>query len=156
MDLKYVNPFINATINTIETMMGETPQRLAPYSKESSATQGDISGIIGFTNEVTSGWVAISLGTDSALKMYELMMGDVVDDLNADVCDCVGEIANIIAGNAKALFSDQDFTFQITIPTVIVGKKHSISQSSGTKVVVVPFKLKNDITFTLEISMKKM
>lgn len=136
-------------------MMGESPQRLAPYSKEHSATQGDISGIIGFTNEAISGWVAICLATDSALKIYELMMGDPVDDLNADVRDSVGEIANIIAGNAKALFSDQNFSFNITIPTVIVGKKHTISQSSGTNVVVVPFKLENDITFTLEISMKR-
>lgn len=154
MDVKYINPFINATVMTIEMMLGSTPVRQAPYMKDNSIAQGDISGIIGFADRKLSGSVALSFPTSSVLKVYESMMGEKVSRVNTDVQDSVGELANIIAGTAKKEFDEIDVQFHISIPTVVVGNNHTITHKAGTPVVVVPFKMEGDIEFTLEISMK--
>ncbi|NQS99060.1 MAG: chemotaxis protein CheX [candidate division Zixibacteria bacterium] len=69
MNVKYINPFIEAVMNTMETILRVKPERLAPVLKDSSLTQGDISGIIGFTSKDISGAVALSFPTQTALKV---------------------------------------------------------------------------------------
>lgn len=139
---------------TIEMMLGSTPIRQAPYMKDNSIAQGDISGIIGFADRALSGSVALSFPTKSVLEVYELMMGEKVSRINTDVQDRVGELANIIAGTAKKYFDEINVQFHISIPTVVVGNNHTITPRVGTPVVVVPFKMAGNIEFTLEISMK--
>ncbi len=154
MDVKYINPFINASVHTIQTMLGLTPERQNAFIKDDATAQGDVSGIIGFADKNISGSVALSFPTATALKIYELMMGEKVSRINSDVQDSVGELANIVTGTAKSEFSSLNVTFHISIPTVVVGKNHRITHKVGTPVVVIPFKLDDELEFTLEISMK--
>lgn len=135
-------------------MLGLTPERQNAFIKDDATAGGDVSGIIGFADKNISGSVALSFPIATALKIYELMMGEKVDHINPDVQDSVGELANIVTGTAKSEFSNMNVTFHISIPTVVVGKNHRIAHKVGTPVVVIPFKLDEDLEFTLEISMK--
>jgi len=51
MDVKLINPFINATLNVLQTMAFVKCQAGKPYLKKDNVAQGDVSGIIGFTGE---------------------------------------------------------------------------------------------------------
>ena len=153
MNVEYINPFIEAVFNTMKTMLGVKPERLTPVIKDNPLTQGDVSGIIGFASKNVSGAVALSFPTDTALKVYQLMMGEPVSQINSDVQDVVGELANIVAGGAKKLFSDAGFSFHISIPTIVVGRNHIITHKLDVPVVIVPFKLGSS-PFSMEITMK--
>ena len=155
MDIKYINPFIRATITTIETMLSLTPKRLAPFLKNDQNATGDISAIIGFAGKTISGTVAISMPHKASLDIYELMTGEPVNKMTDDVQDGICELINIVAGAAKQDFYDLDLTFHISIPLVIVGSNHMISHKSGTMALVIPFELGDEIKFTLEVSVKK-
>ena len=60
------------------------------------------------------------------------------DDLNAEVADAVGELANMIAGGAKAQL--EEYEMSITLPTVIIGCYESIEFPSDTPSLCIGFK----------------
>ena len=153
MDVKYVNPFINAIVNTMETMMDVSPNRGTPYLKGEHSTQGDISSVIGFAGKHVSGSVALSFPLPVALKIYSLMMGETVYRITNDVQDVVGEIANIVAGAAKAEMSEQGLSFDLSIPTVVVGKGHRIGCKIDVPIMVIPMEIGKH-RFVMEITMK--
>ena len=153
MDVKYINPFINSVVNTMETMVNTSPKRLAPFLKDNNVARGDVSGIIGFASQEIVGSVALTFPEITAKKIYSIMMDEEVNGINEDIQDTVGELANIIAGGAKEELSAMGITYHISIPTVVVGKNHSIVHKGGTPVMVIPFELENH-AFFMEISMK--
>jgi chemotaxis protein CheX len=153
MDVKYINPFVNSVANTMQTMLGVTVEMQPIFLKGEKLTHGDVSGIIGFGGKDVSGSVVLSFPTDTALKVYEKMMGEITSRINNDVQDTIGELANIVAGGAKKDFSEEGLSFHISIPTVVVGKNHTLGYKIDIPTVVIPFNLGKN-TFTMEISMK--
>ncbi|UCD30885.1 MAG: chemotaxis protein CheX, partial [Desulfobacterales bacterium] len=59
MDVNIINPFINATLNILETMAFVKSEAGKPYLKKDSVVQGDVSDIVGITGE-TNGTVAVT------------------------------------------------------------------------------------------------
>ncbi|NQS99061.1 MAG: chemotaxis protein CheX [candidate division Zixibacteria bacterium] len=80
-------------------------------------------------------------------------MGKPVGQINSDVQDKVGELANIVAGGAKEIFSKSGLSLHISIPTVVVGKNHVITHKFDVPLVIVPFMLGSS-PFSMEISLK--
>lgn len=153
MDARFINPFISSVENAMKTILGVQAVQLAPSIKHGNVAEGDISGIVGFASNVVNGSIALTFPADTALEMYKKMIGESVTDLNDDIRDSVGELANIIAGGAKKELAEMDFSYEISLPTVVMGRNHSISHRGGTPVVVIPFKF-DSYMFEMEISMK--
>ena len=153
MDVKYITPFVESVFHTMSTMLGETPKRKEMQMKNDNPANGDISGIVGFASDKIYGSVALTFPSETAIKCYNMMVGDNVDMITDDVRDTVGELTNIVAGGAKKKYADQDLSFDISIPTIVLGKNHVLSHKVGTPVVVVPFMI-GEHPFVMEISVK--
>lgn len=153
MDVQYINPFIDAVMNCMETMVGITPDRKPPYVKTDKANQGDISGIIGFAAVNVSGSIALSFPKESALKIHNTLMGENVFEITTEVRDGIGELTNIVAGGAKSKLSEMGISFNISLPTIIVGREHEIHHKTDSPVIVVPFELRKH-RFLMEVTMK--
>jgi len=152
MDVQYINPFINSLLNAFEMMLNVIPEREAIYLKEGISLTGDVSGIIGFADKNITGSIALCFPRNTALKVYSLLMGEELASIDENVRDSVGELANIVAGGAKQSFSEAGLTYNISIPTIIIGKNHSIAHKIGTDVVVIPFFF-GRYKFSMEVSM---
>jgi len=153
MNVELINPFITAVFDTMETMVGMTPTREAPYVKDHALPQGDVTGIIGFAEKDVIGSVALSFPIETILKIYNLMMGESESRITREVQDLAGELTNIVAGGAKKQFSQSGVSFHISIPTIVVGRNHTIHHQLNTSVLVIPFHLEKH-PFILEVSMK--
>jgi len=153
MDVKYINPFVDAVYHTMTTMLGDTPKRKEVRMKDDNKAYGDISGIIGFASKNICGSVALTFPTETAVKCYNMMVGDSTEKITDDVRDTVGELTNIVAGGAKKIYAEQGLSFNISIPTVVLGKNHILSHKGGTPVANVPFII-GDYPFVMEISIK--
>jgi len=153
MNVEIINPFVNAVFNTFETMVGKCPTRESPYLKDNARAQGDVTGVIGFAEKKLHGSVALSFPSFTAIKVYNAVMGENVNRLTRDVQDLVGELANIVAGGTKQVLAEKDLSHHISIPTIIVGKDHSIRHQLNIPVLVVPFTLEGD-PFILEVTLK--
>ena len=49
MDVRFINPFIDATTDVLTTMAGIAPKAGKPFLKKNDLASGDVSGIIGLT-----------------------------------------------------------------------------------------------------------
>ena len=134
MDVKYINPFILAVQNVFDTMI-DVPFKLGkPSLKADKNPLYEISSIIGLSGGVT-GCVVINLSETLALQLISALTGEETTEMDADATDAIGEIANMIAGNAKKDFPGQTTT--ISIPSVVIGK-HKVSYPTGLPIVSIP------------------
>jgi len=143
MDARFVNAFLDGTINVLKTMAFVEP-RLAgkPYLKKDNMAVGDISGIIGLTG-AARGSLALSFSGGCILRVVSNMLGEEITDLNADIQDAVGEITNMISGAARKNLEAKGFNIAAAIPTVVFGKGHSIIHVMGGPSIIIPFETDN-------------
>ena len=132
----YVNPLMAATRTVFETMLGCTPKRTNLALKKTMEPQFDLSAVIGITGRA-NGTIVLSLSKGAALEVLNRMVGVEVTEIDADVCDAVGELTNMIAGSAKAKLSKMELS--ISIPNVISGKGHNIHYPSCVKPMCIIF-----------------
>jgi chemotaxis protein CheX len=150
MDVKYINPFIGAVKKLFGTMI-DVPFKLGqPSLKKSNLPEYEISGIIGLSGNV-SGCVVINLSQEIALQLVSALIGDEVNELDEDCTDAIGEIANMIAGNAKTDFPSGGTS--ISVPSVVVGK-HKVSYPSGLPIIAIPC-LTDKGELVIEVALKE-
>ena len=94
----------------------------------------EISSIIGLSGNV-SGSVVISLTHEVAYQLVSHLIGEEVNEMDEVCTDAIGEIANMIAGNAKTDFPTEDNS--ISVPSVVIGK-HKVSYPSGIPIITIP------------------
>ncbi len=149
MDVKLINPFIDATLNVLETMAFVKAEAGEPYLKRDSVASGDVTGILGLIGEA-SGTISVSFTDKCILPIVSSMFGEKIVEMNDDIKDAVGEITNMISGQARKKLDELGRSLQAAIPTVIMGKNHSINHMTSTEVVAIPFDTENG-KFTIEV-----
>lgn len=136
MRAEYINPFIDSSISVFETMLGCSTKRTGLSVCEKFAPEYDITGLIGLSGKA-AGDIVISFEKSLALKATEALVGDKYETITDDVIDTIGELTNMIAGNAKTQM--EELKLKLALPTVIVGKNHSIRFPSKVKPISLAF-----------------
>ena len=70
------------------------------------------------------------------------MFGETVLHINQEVEDAVGEITNMISGDARRELAEKGIVLKAAIPTVISGKNHSIKHMAKGPSIAIPFSTK--------------
>ncbi len=153
MDASFINPFINATLNVLETMAFIKSKAGAPYLKKDDVATGDLTGIIGLTGE-SNGTIAVTFDEGSILKIVSNMFGEEMTELNHEIADAVGELTNMIAGQARRELEQIGKIFEAAIPSVISGKGHTIVHYSDGPKIAIPFSTEGG-KFTIEVCLEK-
>ena len=151
MDVKYINPFLEGTIEVLKTMAFVNPRPGKPYLKKNNLAKGDVTGIIGLTGAI-KGSLALSFSTGSILKIVSNMLGEEMTSLNSEIIDAVGEITNMVSGAARKRIEAMGFSIYASIPTVVSGKDHSVMHVLGEPSIVIPFEMEEG-PFVVDISM---
>jgi len=149
MDVEIINPFIDATMNVLETMASITPRPGKPYLKKAKLARGEVTGVIGLTGEV-SGTLSVSFTKTSILSVVSNMFGEEMKEINEEIMDAVGEITNIISGQARQKLEESGRSMKSAIPVVITGKNHTITHITPFPVFAVDFSTDNG-EFAIEV-----
>ncbi len=153
LSVEWINPFIEATYSIIEAVAAVKVSMDKPLKIRQSNTVGyDVSGIIGLTGEAT-GSIALSFPKKTALNIVSDFIGEDVLGIDSDTMDAVGELTNMIAGRAKKLFAEKGIRMKISIPTVILGKGHTINTKKNIPSIEIPFKSEEG-DFAILVSLK--
>jgi chemotaxis protein CheX len=136
MNVEYINPFVTSVISVFHTMLGAELTRGQPFVKTGSQPRHDISGVIGLSGKAR-GTIVLSLDREAALRTTEVMIHERPLHIDANVIDAVGELANMIAGSAKARL--EEFELSVSLPSVIMGKGHCVEFPSNTQPICIPF-----------------
>jgi len=139
LNAAYVNPFLSATIRLFEQMFGITPVVGSIYLDERAHThRWDISAVMVLTGNAI-GVVALRL---TRLLSDKLLVKTGVtwkeEDERLDLVNgMVGELVNIIAGNASGELKDLDI--EISVPIVVQGTNHTVAWPDKEPVLAIPF-----------------
>ncbi|BHH83360.1 chemotaxis protein CheX [Desulforhopalus sp. 52FAK] len=87
------------------------------------------------------GLLAVHCPTVVATEITSSFLGMDVEEIDDDVKDAIGEIANMVAGNLKVSFAKVDVNVELAIPTTIVGDSFYVSGITDAARVIVPFKM---------------
>jgi chemotaxis protein CheX len=153
MDVKLINPFINATINVLETMAFVTVTAGKPYLKKDSLAKGDVTGVIGLTG-VANGTISVTFHEVCILNIVSNMFGEEMKELNSEIADAVGELTNMISGQARKELEEMGRVFKAAIPSVITGKSHQVSHYTKGPTIAIPFSTDSG-DFTIEVCFER-
>lgn len=137
-DVGFINPFLEAVVSVLGTMANVEGKPGKPYVNTTRTATGDVTGIIGITGQ-SAGTMSLTLSKGAILLIVNNMLHESYTDLNDDIADAVGELTNMIAGQARMHLSQQGLNFQASTPSVIMGKGHRLSHVSGSPILAIPF-----------------
>lgn len=151
---KYIQPFVDVCESVFKDFIGTELVTERPYfSDKNEPHDWDVSAVIGLTGEAR-GAVVISMKRSLALKLTNVLTGTTHADLDDEVVDAIGEIINIIAGNAKRGL-EESFRLVISLPTIVRGQGHAILwPNEQARIICIPFKIFETEKFCLSIAIE--
>jgi chemotaxis protein CheX len=153
INVDYINPFIEATINTFQTMVNVVPTRDKVFLKGEGEEVYGVSGIIGLGGEAT-GAVVLNFPEAVAIAAVSKFVGEEASTITSNVVDGVGELTNIIAGDAKNRLLQKGYKFEIGLPKMVTGRNYITAQNKSVPCIVISFT--SDLgKFCIEVSLKK-
>ncbi len=136
MRAEYINPFITSLASVFRVMLDCDVRRGKPCLRDDSVPLHEVSGIIGLSGNAV-GLVVLSLSESVALGAASVMLMSEATEINADVVDAVGELTNMVSGQAKSVL--EEFSMSVSLPSVITGRDHQVRFPSNVTPICVPF-----------------
>lgn len=138
MEVKFINPFVAAVQSVFKTMLGLEVTMGKPVLKDSKTTSSEVSGIMGLVGD-RKGTVTVGLSNKGAIFVLQTLLGDTAESVTPEVIDAVGELTNIVSGQARKEFEKAGLNLKASIPTVVVGRNVEINFITQVPTVSLPF-----------------
>lgn len=114
VDVRVINSLLKSTIFICQQYGISHVDMQKPQVREPNGSwNGDIAATIDIKSKLFQGALVISFDKRVYLKVYATMLGEEHPDLNAENSEAIGEIANMILGNAKAEITSYDVGMSI-------------------------------------------
>lgn len=151
--MEHAQHIIDSTQEIFSSMIMLDVSPGEPFKRSNEMLQNSISGIIGLAG-TTKGMLAIHLSNDTALAVTTAFLGMDVEEIDEDVRDAVGELANMLGGSLKAVLDPTGSAINLSMPSAIHGEEYAIDCLADAETVTVPFKF-NGQTFMVELQICK-
>jgi chemotaxis protein CheX len=139
LDVEVINPFINATVDVLQTAARINVARKDLFLKKNYRMFGEVSGVMSLGGEAV-GSVVISTSARFACALVGKMLNEPAQPaFNEIVRDGIGELVNQVAGAAKATLAESKYHFVLSLPVVVTGTGHEISHKKGSPCIVTVF-----------------
>ena len=147
---KYV---IAATKEIFSTMIMMDLSEDYPLKEPVTRLHCSITGMIGLAGTYT-GILSIHCPQSLAMTITSNMLGMEIDEVGEDVNDALGEIANMLGGHVKQVFSKGGLDINLSLPTVISGEEYCVNCMADKDCVIIPFHWEND-KFLVGLTLRK-
>lgn len=91
---------------------------------------------------------AVAMAITSSFLMMD------VNEMNDDVHDAMGEIANMLGGNVKTILSEKGKDIDLSMPSTISGAQYSFQSDKDVDKVIVKFRTDHG-SFMVEMDLEK-
>ena len=113
------------------SVVGEPLERLGVLKQS-------ITGMVGLAG-THKGVLAVHFPKQVALDVTSSFLGMDVEDINEDVQDAIGEIANMLGGNLKTILSDRGKDIHLSLPSTIFGDEYAFSSQAEVDQLILSF-----------------
>lgn len=129
MKAEYVNSFYAATKDVFQLMLDINPEKRNVVVVEGMVSSKEANVILGVTGDL-KGTILFSFSKAMALEMIKIMSGMEMDKIDSFASSALGEIANIIGGNALTKLTENNYICDIVPPQIIIGEYESMSMAN--------------------------
>ncbi|MDX2480995.1 MAG: chemotaxis protein CheX [Desulfuromusa sp.] len=151
--MKYAQNIADATHEIFSSMVMLEVTPGEPFKRADSKLVNSISGIIGLAGEI-KGMLAIHLPDKAALAITTAFLGMDVEEIDEDVCDAVGELANMLGGSIKTIVDPDGSKVQLSMPSTVHGEDYAVDCLTNAESVTVPFVF-NGQSFMVELQISQ-
>ncbi len=132
-----LGPFIEATRVAFAEIAGTEVAPQGQFQRSSAALLGDMAAFLNLSG--TPGTMGLGFPKDTARALAERVLANVADIVDENLIgDCLGEMANVIGGQAKALLAATPYHFSFSTPTIVPDVGQGLPKF-GSQVLAVIF-----------------
>ncbi len=135
MKEEYVNAFLSPAKLVWEKELGYNLDLVGAEAVAAQFTTEDITGIIGVSGSL-QGNVLYGFTSGTALAIASVMVGEEVTALDDMSLSALGEIANMITGNAATHLAAAGYTCAISPPVIIEPAGSRFTTVGGPQILV--------------------
>jgi chemotaxis protein CheX len=133
---EYVNPFYQALKEVFKLMLDLEITRSPLAGKDNTVTEKEVIVSIKLIGDI-SGSILFSFPQSTTLGIVKIMSGMQMHKLDDFVTSALGEISNIISGNAVTYLSKANYRCDILPPQIVIRETGSVT-SSTKQVLILP------------------
>jgi chemotaxis protein CheX len=135
MRAEFINPFLQAASEVLETELGSPPQRGTMGLQRSPHTSAEVTAIVAVTGDV-AGMVILAMTEATARSVVSRMMGQDFPEFDSLAQSGIAEVGNVITGRAAVLLSEAGFQSDLAPPMLIIGRNSTINTLDVQRLVI--------------------
>jgi len=139
MDVKFINPVLTATLETLQMMANLKASPESPQLKSGVKAKGAVTSLLSMNGANIKGSLALSFTFPLLQQLAKTMLDLNIDKIDDVATDLAGELSNIVTGRSKALLYESGFDIDMATPSTIIGDAHSIDHKINAPVILMPF-----------------
>ncbi len=98
--------------------------------------------------------LAVHIPHQVAFAITSNFLGIDIDEINEDVEDAIGEIANMLGGNIKSILSEKGRDIDLSLPSTVSGKEYGFQTIKGAEKIIISFDSDSG-QFIVELQLEK-
>jgi len=135
MRQEFVNPFLSPALVVWEKEIKCELRLEKAESVSAQFTTEDVTAIIGVTGQL-QGNVLYGFEQKTATSIASRLMGEQVEELDHVALSALGEIANMITGNAATLLAGEGYACEISPPVIAIPRGSTIATIASQQILV--------------------
>ncbi len=125
MKAEYINSFYKAVKDVFQLMIDVDPQRRDLKVVEDLTVKRDANVVLGVKGDL-HGAILFSFPKAMILEMIRIMSGMDMDKIDSFASSALGEVANIIGGNAMTNLAQENYVCDIVPPQIFIDEYVSL------------------------------
>jgi chemotaxis protein CheX len=150
MDQSVIPHIVRATQEVFETMIFKSLEPGQPIEGMTASTASNVVASVGFAG-ARSGLVSFHASVPSAKAIAGSMLGIPAAEVDGEMADAMGEVANMIAGGLRLKLKAEGTDVAISVPTVITGSDFHTTYVTPVTRVLCPFRMDDGATVFVEL-----
>lgn len=130
----------DATQEIFQSMLMAEARPSTPLQSRSNVFTDSVSGLVGLAGNYR-GMLAIHVPNAVAMSITSKFLFMDVEEINDDVKDAIGELANMLAGSVKSMLTETGSGLKLAIPSAISGTEYEVECLTDGEGVIVPFSI---------------
>jgi chemotaxis protein CheX len=138
MEPRLLDIFVES-VRTVVGAFGLAPLAIGEVSLVSShRIEGAVVSCISLGGDTTTGNMVVSFESETALELAAMMLGEPQTELSEDVLSVVGEVTNMVCGDAKRRLGELGISVGMARPTVLPRGAYAPAIQGDGEVVFFP------------------
>lgn len=135
MRAEFINPFLQAATEVLESELGTSPQRGTIGLQRSAYTSDEVTAVVAVTGHV-AGMVMFAMTDNTARAIVSKMLAQQFGSFDALAQSGIAEIGNVITGRAAILLAEAGFSSELAPPMLLIGRNTLISTLDVQRLVI--------------------